>query len=166
MSNTAAEFSVTSLKNGTYSTAVTVEGGNGTDMICTPLNVFIDDGEATAVVVWSTTACEYMEVVGVRVNPMSRDDGSVFYLPVDTWDEEVEVLAGMNHEGVKEEVEYVMTFDSSSMERQTGSIIPLAIMGTLVAVLAIANGYVMVFKNRNKYANRVEKKKPKKYRDK
>lgn len=166
MSNTAAEFSVTSLKNGTYTTAVTVEGGNGTDMICTPLNVFVDDGEATAVIVWSTTACEYMEVEGVRVSPMSRDDGSVFYLPVDTWDEEVEVLAGMNHEGVKEEVEYLMTFDSSSMERQTGTIIPLVIMGTLVAVLAIANGYVMVYKNRNKYADRVETKKPKKYRDK
>ena len=56
MSNTAAEFSVTNLRNGTYTTNVAVEGGNGTDMICTPMNVFIDDGEATAVVVWSTTS--------------------------------------------------------------------------------------------------------------
>ena len=165
MSNTAAEFSVTNLRNGTYTTNVAVEGGNGTDMICTPMNVFIDDGEATAVVVWSTTACEYMEVAGVRVDPMSRDDGSIFYLPVDTWDEEVEVIAGLNPEGVKEEVEYVMTFDSASMERQTGSIIPLAIMGTLVVVLAIANAYVMV-KHKHPYVESVEKKKPKKYRDK
>lgn len=164
MSNTA-DFSVSNLRNGTYRTNAVVEGGNGTDMICTPLNVFVDDGTATAVIVWDSTACEYMKVEGTQIAPMSRDDGSVFYVPVDTWDEEVEILAGMTREGVKEEVEYTITFDSASMERQTGTIIPLAIMGTLVAVLAVLNAYVMVRK-KHFYVESVEKKKPKKYRDK
>ena len=164
MSNTAG-VSVRELRNGTYTVNVEIEGGNGTDMICTPMHLFIDDGQATAVVVWSTSACEYMKTEGTQISPMSRDDGSVFYLPVNTWDEEVELLCGMDHEGVKEEVEYVATFDSASIVREKGSVIPLAIMFTLVGVLAIANAYVMV-KKHNRYADRVEKKRPKKWRDK
>lgn len=164
MSNTA-DFSVSNLRNGTYLTNAVVEGGNGTDMICTPLNVFVDDGTATAVIVWDSTACEYMKIEGTQISPMSRDDGSVFYVPVNTWDEEVEILAGITRDGEKEEVEYTIAFDSASMERQTGSIIPLAIMGTLVAVLAVLNAYVMIRK-KNPYVESVEKKRPKKYRDK
>ena len=154
MSNTA-EFSVAELRNGTYTVNVEIEGGNGTDMICTPMHLFIDDGAATAVIVWSTSACEYMKLEGTQINPMSRDDGSVFYLPVDTWDEEVSLLCGMDHEGTKEEIEYVATFDSSSVVREKGSILPLAIMFTLVGVLAVANAYVMV-KKRNRFVEHVE----------
>ncbi|MBQ6834078.1 MAG: hypothetical protein IJO55_06655 [Lachnospiraceae bacterium] len=154
MSNTA-EFSVAELRNGTYTVNVEIEGGNGTDMICTPMHLFIDDGEATAVIVWSTSACEYMKLEGTQISPMSRDDGSVFYLPVDIWDEEVSLLCGMDHEGTKEEIEYVATFDSSSVVREKGSILPLAIMFTLVGVLAVANAYVMV-KKRNRFVDHVE----------
>lgn len=156
MSNTT-EFSVAELRNGTYTVNVEIEGGNGEDMICTPMHLFVDDGAATAVIVWSTSACEYMKMEGTQISPMSRDDGSVFYLPVNTWDEEVELLCGMDHNGVKEEVEYVATFDSASVTKQTGSWIPMAIMGTLVAVLAVANAYVMV-KKHNRFVDHVETK--------
>ena len=164
MSNTAG-FSVEGMKNGTYTVDVEIGGGNGTDMICTPMNLFVDDGQATAVVVWTTTACEYMEMDGNRMAPMSRDDGSVFYLPVVTWDEELSLLCGLEHNGTKDVVEYTATFDSASLTRQTGTIIPLAIMFTLVGILAVANAYVMV-KKHNRYADRVEKKRPKKWQDK
>jgi len=156
MSN-VAEFSVAELRNGTYTVNVDIEGGNGTDVICTPMHLFVDDGAATAVIVWSTTACEYMKTEGVRIDPMSRDDGSVFYLPVNTWDEEVSLLCGMDHNGVKEEIEYVATFDSSSVTKEQVAVLPYAIMFTLVGVLAIANAIVLV-KKHNKYADHVETK--------
>ena len=162
MSSQTGEALIQELKNDTYIVNAEIEGGNGTDMICTPMSLFVKNGEATAVVVWTTSSCDYMKIGEEQYTPMSRDESSVFYLPVPAWDEEIEILANLGEGSEKQEVAYTVTFDSASITAMEKNPIPLLLFGGLTVILSIAN-VISLYKRRLRYADRVEKKKRKKF---
>ena len=104
------------LADGTYTIAVTLEGGSGKASIQSPCTLTVADGKMTATIVWSSSHYDYMLVDGERCDVLSTENGSMFEIPVAALDTPLAVVGDTTAMSTPHEIDYTLTFDASSAE--------------------------------------------------
>ena len=109
------------LEDGSYTVEVSLEGGSGRATIESPTELSVEDGQAMAEITWSSNHYDYMVVDGEKYLPVSREEHSVFEIPVEVFDEEIPVIGDTTAMSTPHEVEYTLTFASDSIQAGKGS---------------------------------------------
>lgn len=110
--------SAVDLEDGTYTAEVTLEGGSGRASIESPATLTVKDGKVTASIVWSSPNYDYMIVDGKKLFPVNTEENSVFEIPVASFDTELDVIADTVAMSKPHEIEYKITFDSSTIKAE------------------------------------------------
>ena len=106
------------LEDGTYTVAVTLEGGSGRASVESPATLTVADGSVTADILWSSSSYDYMKVDGVQYDPVNTDGNSEFQIPVLGFDYAMPVSADTTAMSTPHEIEYTLYFDSATLEKQ------------------------------------------------
>ncbi len=101
------------LTDGTYRMKVTLEGGSGRASVETPAIVEVAGETLTATIVWSSPYYTYMEVDGVKYQPVQTEGGATFQIPV-VLDTDMAVSACTEAMSEPHVIEYTLHFDSST----------------------------------------------------
>lgn len=92
---------------------VTLEGGSGRASVETPAIVEVAGETLTATIVWSSPYYTYMEVDGVKYQPVQTEGGATFQIPV-VLDTDMAVSACTEAMSEPHVIEYTLHFDSST----------------------------------------------------
>lgn len=103
------------VEDGMYTIEVAMEGGTGRASITTPTELFIKDGKAFAKIEWSSPHYDYMLVGDEKFEPINTEGNSVFAIPVTAIDEPMSVVGDTTAMSEPHEIDYELTFDSSSI---------------------------------------------------
>ncbi|WP_455501129.1 iron transporter [Gemmiger sp.] len=101
--------------DGSYTCAVTLEGGSGRATVESPAALTVADGAMTAAIVWSSPNYDYMLVDGEKYLPVNTDGNSTFEIPVAALDTALAVTADTVAMGTPHEIDYTLTFDSATL---------------------------------------------------
>lgn len=104
------------LADGTYRIDVALGGGSGRTSVESPALLTVRDGQMTARIVFSSPNYDYMKVDGVQYDRVNEEGNSAFEIPVSGLDFPMAVIADTIAMSVPHEIEYTLTFDSSSLE--------------------------------------------------
>lgn len=99
-----------------HSVAVTLEGGTGRASITSPAKLTQTVSGDIATIEWSSPNYDYMIVESVRYLPVNKGGNSTFEIPVVVYDEPFMVVADTTAMSTPHEIEYKLTFDSSSIQ--------------------------------------------------
>ena len=148
------EVSEMNLADGEYTVEVTMEGGSGRASIQSPTELTIENGQAQAEIVWSSSHYDYMMVDGDKYLPVNTEGNSTFEIPVSVFDEPMAVIGDTTAMSVPHEVEYTLTFASDSIRGEGGSAAgksgsATAAAGIVIIVAAAAIAAVVMRKKRN-----------------
>ena len=143
-----AETSVSMLADGDYLVNVSLEGGSGRASVTSPARVSVRDGKATARLEWSSPNYDYMIVQDTTYAPVNDEGNSVFEIPVLAFDEPLAVVGDTTAMSQPHEIDYTLTFDSSSAEPVAGksdgpgAVLPIAALvvaaaGTVIALRTV-----------------------------
>lgn len=102
--------------DGEHTVEVALEGGSGKATVESPTTIRKNGDEYTAVITWSSPHYDYMIVGGQRYEPVNTDGNSVFEIPVASLDTPLEVIADTTAMSEPHEIEYTLTFDSSTIK--------------------------------------------------
>ncbi len=102
------------LADGTYTIEVGFEGGSGKSHVLTPCTLKVENGAATATIVWSSDKYDYMLVDGQRYDVLTTEGGSTFEIPVRALDTPLTVIGDTTAMSTPHEIEYTLTFDSAT----------------------------------------------------
>lgn len=140
-----------SLDDGTYLVNVVMEGGSGRASITTPTRLVVEEGRAVATIEWSSPNYDYMLVADKRYLPVNEEGNSVFEIPVLALDEPFDVIGDTTAMSVPHEVDYQLTFDSTTIVRETGDGSGPAgkVLPVLVAVCAAGAVVAVVLRRRS-----------------
>lgn len=120
MSGTALAAEPLSLDDGEYAIDVTMTGGSGKATIQSPTLLTVSDGTAYVSVTWSSSNYDYMIVDGQKYQNESKEDAnSHFTIPVSNLSEDLPVIADTLAMGTPHEVQYLLTFDPSSIDSKS-----------------------------------------------
>lgn len=108
------------LADGSYWINVILSGGSGKASVESPATIVIEDGQVTAMIVFSSSYYDYMLIDGERYEPVNTEGNSTFEIPVDGFDYEMAVTADTTAMSTPHEIEYTLYFDSSTI-RETDS---------------------------------------------
>ena len=72
-----------SIPDGEYTASVILTGGSGKAYIESPCKVSIENGKATADIIWSSPNYDYMVVKGKKYYPVNTEGNSEFIIPVE-----------------------------------------------------------------------------------
>lgn len=106
------------LEDGAYTCEVELEGGSGRASVTSPAELTVEDQAVTARIEWSSSNYDYMIVDDEKYLPVNKDGNSVFEIPVSVFDQAFTVLADTTAMSKPYEIEYKLTFDSSTIEQQ------------------------------------------------
>ena len=134
------------LRNATYTVEAVMTGENGVGAIQTPTSVFVKDKKATVVLIWDTPDYNYIVVDGETIQAKSREGGSIFWIPVTAWDEEMPLVVGCDTGNIVER-SCNLVLNTSSMKKQ-GNNTPLYILIVINIILAFLNALNMVRKKK------------------
>lgn len=105
------------LEDGSYTVEVALEGGSGKATVETPAALEIKDQKATAVIVWSSPNYDYMMVDGEKYEMTNTEGNSTFEIPVSGFDYPMPVIGDTVAMSTPHEIEYTLTFDSSTLKK-------------------------------------------------
>ena len=108
----------TVMEDGTYTASVTLEGGSGRATVESPAVLRCENGQFYATIVWSSPNFDYMKVDGEKYLPINTEGNSTFKIPVADFDRKLDVIADTVAMSEPHEVEYTLTFDSATLQRQ------------------------------------------------
>lgn len=108
--------STVDLEDGTYTAEVTLEGGSGRASIESPATLTVKEGKVTASIVWSSPNYDYMLVNDEKYLPVNTEGNSAFEIPVAAFDTALDVIADTVAMSKPHEIEYTLTFDSSTIK--------------------------------------------------
>ena len=111
----AAAAAVEIPADGSYTCAVTLEGGSGRATVESPAALTVADGIMTATIVWSSPNYDYMLVDGEKYLPVNADGNSTFEIPVAALDAALAVTADTVAMSTPHEIDYTLTFDSATL---------------------------------------------------
>lgn len=106
------------LKDGDYTIEVTLEGGSGRTTIESPAALKIENGQAAAIITWSSSHYDYMKIGDEKYEPVNTEGNSAFEIPVTVFDYKQKVIADTIAMSTPHEIEYTLTFDSESIKPQ------------------------------------------------
>ena len=101
--------------DGTYTCAVTLEGGSGRATVDSPAALTVVDGAMTATIVWSSPNYDYMLIDGEKYLPTNTEGNSTFEIPVAALDTALAVTADTVARSTPHEIDYTLTFDSTTL---------------------------------------------------
>lgn len=101
--------------DGSYTCAVTLEGGSGRATVESPAALTVADGIMTATIVWSSPNYDYMLVDGEKYLPVNTDGNSTFEIPVAALDAALAVTADTVAMSTPHEIDYTLTFDGATL---------------------------------------------------
>lgn len=101
--------------DGSYTCAVTLEGGSGRATVESPAALTVADGTMTAVIVWSSSNYDYMLIDGEKYLPTNTEGNSTFEIPVAALDTALAVTADTVAMSTPHEIDYTLTFDSATL---------------------------------------------------
>ena len=138
------------MTDGVYSVAVTMTGGTGRASITSPLQLTVTGGSMTAQVEWSSPNYDLMIVDGKEFLPVNTEGNSVFEIPVYTLDEPLSVKAETVAMSEPHMIDYVITFDKSSLPAENDMNVPLIAGGSALGVIVIAGAVFAVIKTKKR----------------
>ena len=103
------------LADGTYTIEVGFEGGSGKSHVLTPCTLKVENGAATATIVWSSEKYDYMLVDGQRYDVLTTEGGSTFEIPVRALDTPLTVIGDTTAMSTPHEIEYTLNFASATL---------------------------------------------------
>ena len=101
--------------DGSYTCAVTLEGGSGRATVESPAALTVTDGAMTATIVWSSPNYDYMLIDGEKYQPTNTEGNSTFEIPVAALDTALTVTADTVAMSTPHEIDYTLTFDSATL---------------------------------------------------
>ncbi len=108
------------LADGEYTVEVTLEGGSGKASVSSPAQLIIENGQAYAVIIWSSPNYDYMKVDDVQYDLANEELGlqgnSAFKIPVSGFDWKMAVKADTIAMSEPHEIDYTLYFDSSTIQ--------------------------------------------------
>ena len=104
------------LADGIYTAELTFAGGSGKAQVLSPCTLTVQDGAATAALVWSSSKYDYMLVNGERYDVLSTEPGSTFEIPVEAFDTDLTVIGNTTAMSTPHEIEYTLNFSSASLQ--------------------------------------------------
>ncbi|MBQ8956223.1 MAG: ABC transporter substrate-binding protein, partial [Lachnospiraceae bacterium] len=104
------------IDDGTYYIDVELEGGSGKASVESPALLLIQDGEAAAMITWSSSNYDYMLIDGVRYDADIVDERSTFVIPVKGFDYRMPVTADTTAMSKPYEIDYTLYFDSATIK--------------------------------------------------
>lgn len=104
------------ITDGEHTIEVTLDGGSGKAAVESPTVIRRKGDEYTAVITWSSPYYDYMIVDGQRYEPVNTEGNSVFEIPVAALDAPLKVIADTTAMSEPHEIEYTLTFDSSTIK--------------------------------------------------
>ena len=104
------------LADGSYTCEVTLSGGSGKASVSSPANIIVENGAATAEIVWSSDKYDYMKIDGEQYLPVNTSGNSTFLIPLAAFDFNLPVLADTIAMSTPHEIEYTLNFDSSTIQ--------------------------------------------------
>ena len=107
------------LADGSYTVEVALSGGSGRASVESPARLTVENGVATAVIVWSSSNYDYMKVDGVQYDLTNAEGNSTFVIPVPCFDFRVPVLADTIAMSTPHEIAYTLCFDSATIQEQS-----------------------------------------------
>ena len=142
------------LADGNYTVEVSMEGGSGRATIESPTALSVEDGQAVAQITWSSNHYDYMIVGGEKYLPVSTDEHSVFEIPVEVFDEGMDVIGDTTAMSTPHEVEYTLTFTSDSIKGENGGAAgksgsSTVAAGIVIVAVAAAIAATVIRKKRN-----------------
>lgn len=103
------------LADGSYTVDVTLGGGSGKASVQSPTMLTVENGEATAEIVWSSANYDYMLVDGERYDAVINGGHSEFDIPVTAFDHPLAVIADTTAMSQPYEIDYTLKFCSESI---------------------------------------------------
>lgn len=103
------------LADGEYTVEVELSGGSGRASVQSPAKLTVENGAASADIVWSSSSYDYMMVNGEKILPISTENGSEFIIPVMGFDFNIPVSADTTAMSTPYEIEYTLKFISDSI---------------------------------------------------
>lgn len=108
------------LADGEYTVEVTLEGGSGKAGVSSPAQLTVENGQAYAVIIWSSPNYDYMKVDGVQYDMVNEELGlqgnSAFKIPVSGFDWKMAVKADTIAMSEPHEIDYTLYFDSATIQ--------------------------------------------------
>ena len=101
--------------DGSYTCAVTLEGGSGRATVESPAALTVADGTMIAMIVWSSPNYDYMLIDGEKYLPTNTEGNSTFEIPVAALDTALAVTADTVAMSTPHEIDYTLTFDSATL---------------------------------------------------
>ena len=101
--------------DGTYTCAVTLEGGSGRATVESPAALTVADGTLTATIVWSSPNYDYMLIDGEKYLPINTEGNSTFEIPAAALDTALAVTADTVAMSTPHEIDYTLTFASATL---------------------------------------------------
>ena len=103
------------LEDGEYEISVILEGGSGRASINSPVKLSIQDGQAIAEIIWSSSNYDYMLVDGEKYISNIINNQSVFEIPVLAFNYKLPVSANTTAMSTPHEINYTLYFDTESL---------------------------------------------------
>lgn len=103
------------LEDGVYTVEVTLEGGSGRASVQSPADLYVQDGEMTARIVWSSDKYDFMMVDGEKLLPEITEGHSIFTVPVSGFDVPMAVQADTVAMSTPHLIDYTLCFASDSV---------------------------------------------------
>lgn len=104
------------LTDGTYMIDVTLEGGSGKATVQSPAEMIVENGSASAVIIWNSPNYDYMIVDGNKFEFSGDGENATFTIPVLGFDYKMPVTADTTAMSTPHEIEYTLFFDSSTIK--------------------------------------------------
>ncbi|MBR0171786.1 MAG: hypothetical protein IJQ21_03240 [Lachnospiraceae bacterium] len=106
------------IADGTYTVDVTLTGGTGRAGVQSPCRLFVENGTATAEIIWSSDNYDYMKVDGEQIMTEIVDGHSVCVIPVAAFNHPLAVIADTTAMSTPHEIDYTLTFDASTLAEE------------------------------------------------
>lgn len=105
------------LEDGAYTVEVQLAGGSGKASVDSPAAIRVENGEAYATLVWSSSNYDYMRVNEEQFFPINAEGNSTFEIPVAMFDWKMPVFADTTAMSTPHEIAYTLYFDSTTLEK-------------------------------------------------
>lgn len=106
------------LADGTYTVEVSLTGGSGPVRLWSPRGGRGKGRKGRCDVIWSSSNYDYMRVDEEKFLPVNTEGNSTFVITVTGFDSPLTVYADTTAMSTPHEIEYTLTFDSSTLEEQ------------------------------------------------
>ena len=104
------------LADGEYTVNVQLEGGSGRAGVQSPAKLTVQNGQATAEIIWSSNKYDYMIVDDEKYLPVDTTEYSVFEIPAASFDRKLKIKADTTAMSTPHEIEYTLYFDSATIK--------------------------------------------------